>query len=464
MVDTKNRNFNKFLNQNQTMRHVIAGNETMQINASLYVPKLDGQDTKEFQGMISRSVFENFTARTLDGISGLIFAKSPIAEMGSRLKSFEDNIDLDNSTLTDFAQTVVSEVTTVGRAGILVDMASVDTNGMSAADVEAMNIRPYFKLYPTESVINWRTSVINNVTVLSMLVLHEVYDFYIDEFQSEQRDRYRVYSLQENICVVRVYEKKDKQFALVDESIPMMNGSALNFIPFVSITPDNLTIEPKKSPLIDIADVNINLYQTHVDFSWGSHFTALPTAYCSGVQLQQGETIKLGSSYAHVFPDPNASMAYLEFAGDGLQTLERKMASSKEAMAVLGARLLASEASNISENTLTLRTSGERAAIVSIADTVSRGITKALEIMALWSGDNTEVSYKLNTDYNLSQLDAQSLTALISAWQMGALSSRALFLNLQKGEIIEEDVVYEDYQAELQEQSPALSVTPTPAK
>jgi hypothetical protein len=47
---------------------------------------------------------------------------------------------------------------------------------------------------------------------------------------------------------------------------------------------------------------------------------------------------------------------------------------------------------------------------------------------------------------------------------MGALSSRALFLNLQKGEIIEEDVVYEDYQAELQEQSPALSVTPTPAK
>ena len=129
-------------------------------------------------------------------------------------------------------------------------------------------------------------------------------------------------------------------------------------------------------------------------------------------------------------------------------------------MAVLGARMLQPETAQIAENTMAMRTSGERAIIISIADTCSRGIKKALEIMAMWANDNGTVEFKLNTDYNLSTMDAQTLTSMVSAWQMGALSERELFINLQKGELIGEDVIFEDHQGEIEEATPAMSVTP----
>ena len=460
-VDKRHTQFTKFYNQWQTMRDVIEGDDTIKAGGIKYVPKLDSQDTTAYNTMINRAVFENYTNRTLDGITGLIFAKAPLIELGSIMEQYVDNIDLDSSTLTDLAQLAVSEVTAVGRVGLLVDMPSVDTQGMSKADVELLNIRPYIKTYNTETIINWKTETINNVTALSMLVLFETYDQWVSEFESKTAERYRVYSLNEGVCTVRVFEKADDNYIVTSESIPVMNGKAINFIPFVSITPDNLTINPSKSPLYDIAKVNINHFATAVDYSHGAHYTALPTALFWGAQLQQGEKITLGSSFAHTFPDPSGHGEYLEFKGDGLQTLERKMVASKDSIAALGAKLLSSDSNaQIAESTMAMRTSSERSIIISIADTCSRGIKKALEIMAMWAGDNTEVQFALNTDYNLTTLDSATLRELVSAWQLGALSERELFINLQKGELIGEDVSFEDHQGELDIAMPSLSVPP----
>jgi len=460
-VDTKHKQFDEFITQNQTMRDAIAGDDAIKANSKTYVAMLDGQDATQYSAYVNRAVFENFTARTLDGVSGLIFSKAPQIELGTQLTAYSDNIDLDSSTLTDLAQVVVAEVATVGRCGLLVDMPNINTEGMTQADVDKLNIRPYMKIYKSESIINWRTETINNVTALSMVVLYETYDKWLNEFESESMGRYRVYSLQSGACTVRTFEKSNDNFIMTSDVPLIMNGKQLDFIPFVSITPDNLTITPAKSPLYDLAKVNINYFATAVDYGHGAHYTALPTAYVAGHQMGQGESIKLGSTSAHVFQNPQARMEFLEFKGDGLQTLERKMQSAKQSMAVLGARMLQPETAQIAENTMAMRTSGERAIIISIADTCSRGIKKALEIMAMWSNDNGTVEFKLNTDYNLTTMDAQTLTALVTSWQMGALSERELFINMQKGELIGEEVTFEEHQGEIEEATPSMSVTPT---
>ena len=298
MIDTKHRLYTQFYPQWELLRDVIEGDEA----TKKYVPKLDDQETKEYKAMVDRAVFENFTARTLDAITGLIFAKAPAVEVGTRLDPMLENIDLNNSTLIDLAQVATSEVC-IGRAGLLVDMASIDTTGMTALEVEALNLRPYIKLYKSESIINWRESTINNVTVLTMVVLQESYDEWQNEFESKQMTRYRVYTLEDGVCRIRVYNNTKDGFVLASDVNPKMNGKYLSFIPFIPFTHESLTINPTKSPLYDLAKVNINYYQTSVDYAHGAHFTALPTAYASGVQLQQGESIKLGSSYANIFPD-----------------------------------------------------------------------------------------------------------------------------------------------------------------
>jgi len=213
-VDTKHREFNEFITQYQTMRDVIGGDDEIKENSLSYVPKLEDQDDTQYKAMVNRAIFENFTARTLDGITGLVFSKAPQIELGTQLTAYSENIDLDSSTLTDLAQVCVAEVATVGRCGILVDMPNINTDGMTQADVDKLNIRPYMKIYKSESIINWRTETINNVTALSMVVLYETYDKWLNEFESESMGRYRVYSLQDGVCTVRVYEKNEDTFIL----------------------------------------------------------------------------------------------------------------------------------------------------------------------------------------------------------------------------------------------------------
>jgi len=95
--------------------------------------------------------------------------------------------------------------------------------------------------------------------------------------------------------------------------------------------------------------------------------------------------------------------------------------------------------------------------IMQIANTASRAITQALKIIAEWEGQNPdEVKLELNTDYNLSEMDAQTITALVTAWQTGAIRQEDMFKKLQKGEIIESEISFDDFKSNLEVSSPTL--------
>jgi hypothetical protein len=77
--------------------------------------------------------------------------------------------------------------------------------------------------------------------------------------------------------------------------------------------------------------------------------------------------------------------------------------------------------------------------------------------MAEWSGVTGDISFQLNTDYFDSTIGAQEITALVSAWQAGALSSESLFYSLQQGEVVQAGLTYEEEQARIQSAPPASS-------
>ena len=153
-------------------------------------------------------------------------------------------------------------------------------------------------------------------------------------------------------------------------------------------------------------------------------------------------------------------MNYLQLSADGLVSVEKALEEKKAAMLALGARLLAPESSSqISENTMQMKTAGQRATIIQIADTVSRGITKALQYMAMWLNDSDNILFKLNTDYNLSEMSPQMMTALFTGQQLGQIRKEDVFNALKKGEIIEESLTFEQWSGDLETKSPLDSVS-----
>jgi|LGOV01.1.fsa_nt_gb hypothetical protein len=470
MVNTTHKLYDAKLNQWSMVRDAISGSEQVKSKGVKYVPTLSSFDTQEYEDYKNRPPFENFVARTLDGLSGLIFSKKPTIEAPSTLETLFDNIDLADKTLMDLAQDTVDELISVGRVGLLVDMASVDTEGLSAADVEQLNIRPYIKSYPTESIINWKYETINNRQVLTMVVLKESKDKWVDEFTNKEEDIYRVLTLDDGIYTVRIFEegesdgKKSGEYTITQTFLPKMNGESLTEIPFISITPVSLTLTPAKSPLYDLSEVNVSQFALKVDYRHTLHFAA-PTPILWGVQPKEVEgTFKVGTTNVKGFANPQGHAEYMEIEGKTLPQYREENADLKESMVVLGSSMLQMDKRAAeSENTVAMRTSGQNASLISLADTASRGIQKALIIMSEWVGTGDKVTYKLNTDYHLTIMDSQTITALTTSWLSGAISSQDLFFNLKNGELIEETKTFDEQQTEIQTATPTLTESPIKA-
>jgi hypothetical protein len=134
-------------------------------------------------------------------------------------------------------------------------------------------------------------------------------------------------------------------------------------------------------------------------------------------------------------------------------------------MAILGARLLSSEKkATETAQTAQIHRAGESSILASIAQTISIGLSEALSIFSEWAGVDGEAEIELNDDFIPQGLDPQQLTALVGAWNSGAISLATLFENLQAGEIIAQDITYEEEQARIEEGAPAPPPAPVIVK
>lgn len=427
-------------------------------NVDVYLPRLVNQTDQEYMAYADRAAFFNATGRTLDALTGLIFAKAPQWSLPTAIERYADDITLTDTNLREFAEQVVEQQLAVGRVGIMVDYPADAPTNISIAAAEALNLRPFLRWYAAENIINWRTTFIRGVEVLTLVVLKETVEVRQNEFSSEDVDQYRVLDMTPEGYRVRVMNEDG---AILSETFPLQRGARMQYIPFIILGCNSATTAVQKPPLLDMVDTNIAHYRNSADYEHGLHFTGLPTPYVAGVQLQDGQTLSVGSMAAWVFPDPSAKADYLEFKGDGLETLRNAMKDKEQRMAVLGARMLMSDTrGSEAVGTMELRTAAERSFLASIARAASDSIAKALNIMAAWVGAPEDAKFDLNYDYGASRIQPQMLQQLIAAYQTDAIPLSVLFENLQRGEIISQAMTFEDYEAQLDDAGPSIDDSP----
>jgi hypothetical protein len=409
-----------------------------------YLPELSGQSNSEYQAYKRRAVFYGAMSRTVDAFAGMIMRVPPSVDNPS---PYLDDVTGHDCSLSEFAGEVLEEVLVTGFGGILVEHSPM-AQAVTLAQAQALGARPYLALFDADSVINWR----KDGKRLTQLILEEEEYIAISEFEGEEQCFYRVLDLDEmGNYRQRKFIEKDKYFVQVGDDIyPLMNGANLKEIPFYFLgDADELPL------LIDLVDLNISHYLSTADIENGAHFTAIPQPWLAGVQLPDGVTLSVGGVNAWVFPDPQAKAQYLEFSGQGLGALEKRLELKEKQMASLGARMLSDTVVAETATGASLRSTGEFSVLAQLSDRVGKVLSRACSFMHLWAGLQ-EVAIKLNTDYLPAKMTPQELQALVAAWQAGGISSMTLFNNLQQGELIAAEVTFEDEQANILEQAPVL--------
>ena len=128
-------------------------------------------------------------------------------------------------------------------------------------------------------------------------------------------------------------------------------------------------------------------------------------------------------------------------------------------MASLGASLLNSPKREVeTAEALTIKSNGESASLVTIADTVSKALTQALQYACAWGHFDGPVNASLNKDLVNVRLKADDLRTLVYMVQAGLLSLDDYFHNLQQGEVLRPGVSIEDAKALTHVQAPILSL------
>ena len=458
-------------------RDVFAGEAAVKAAGERYLPKLESQSTEEYNAYRARASFFNATARTADGFVGLIFRREPTfklpensAGVGKALAAFVDDADMLGTSLSSYAKNVVSEVVTVGRAGSLVDWE------------DQAEQRAYAVLYTAEQILNWRTERVNGRNVLTLVVLREVSKKPVageDEFEADEIEQLRVLRLVSGgksgwsyqVEIWQQGSKKSKrgktEWTKVETRIPLRLGKPLPLIPFVFHGPRHSLPVVDKLPLADIIAVNLDHYRLNADYKHGMHFTALPTAWVSG--FDKSSSLRIGSSSAWVAETPGATAGFLEFTGQGLTTFERAMDRDERLMAVLGTRMLeAQKRVGESADAIELRQSGENSVLSAVSLSVSDSLTHVLRWVYWWNSTEEtpeaigedRVLVTVNSDFSTKGMASDEITAVVSAWQAGAISRDTMFELFRKGEVLPNGRTNEEEKRLVTSAPPPVSGTP----
>lgn len=468
-VTTRHEEYLKNIRKWKRCRDAIAGEDAIKaadtvspdsrggLRKTTYLPIPGEWSGDRFEAYKDRAYWYNATRRTWDGMTGLVFRRDPSFSLPGGLSYVATNVDHRGTGLVPFSKILFREVLATGRAGVLVDFPSTEnTENLTLAEYEALNLVPFARAYRAEDIVNWRTENVNGVEVVVLVVLMEAFtEAGEDRFSFSDSIQYRVLELTENGYEQAIYRKgENSQWREVSRTIPTVNGQPWRTIPFVWFGSGEVRSSVESPPLLDLVNVNISHYRNIADLENGAHLTGVPTPVFVGLPPDQ-EKVVLGGAGGISIPSPNGDAKYLEFTGKGLDQLRDLAKWKEEQMARLAARILATEKKSAeAAETEAIRRAGENSILASIANGVSFSMKEVLVYMARWATAQEDVSFELNTDYMPEKLEPNMITAILKAYQGGAMTLRDVFDAFKRGEVVSADRDYEEFREDLDAEAP----------
>lgn len=396
-------------------RTAFEGGRAIKKAGPRYLPRLKNQQNEDYASYLSRALFFSITAKTVSALVGMVMMREPIIKADKALDGyFTEN---QGAQFLEICSTTIQEVLLMGGYGLFID-APLDGGD------------PQIVRYTRESIINWRVASDGRPT---MVVLREciLVQKANDEYDYDEQVQYRKLWMNGSEFVVTVYNEK---FEEVSNTIPLVRRRPMDHIPFFLINPLGVSMDMVRPPMLDIVDLNISHYRTSADLEHGRHFTGLPTPVVTGVE--GGGDLYIGSQSAWVLPNADADAKYLEFTGQGLQSLEKALQEKQGQMASMSARMIDnSKRGSEASETVKLRYMSETAGLVTTVRSVEDGLNQVYKEIAEILGE-PKPDIQMNKEFMDPKLNAADLTAIVKAYLEGGISKDTLIYNLRKGDII----------------------------
>ena len=390
-----------------------------------YLPQLEREVDDSYDRRLSRSNVVPFMQRIEKMLAGMLVRK-PV-----RLDGVSDlvreqlfDVSLEGDDMNVWLNTTARTVITNGHCGVLVD-----------APKDGDKVRPYWVTYEPKNILGWRTEVIDGVRQLTQLRLMEQVVEPDGKYGEKIVKQIRV--LEPGRFEIHRKDKKG-EYKLHDEG----EMSIKDKIPFSVAYSNRVGYYESRSPLYDIAELNLKHYQIQSDLDNILHISSVPLLAVFG--YPNSDEITTGPSEALSLP-PESRMEYISPSSDSYESQFRRLEDLKDQIntlslaAVLGQKLVGetAEAKRIdrSQNDSTMMV---------VAQQMQDLIDNCLKFHSEYLNEPNAGSSFVNRDFVTARLEPQEIQSLLQLFTAGTISQETLLTQLSSGEILGDDFDVEE--------------------
>ncbi len=425
-------------------RALMGGTAEMRRCAQTYLPQETGESAAEYNKRLCRSFLFNAFRRTISSVTAKVFSKPVVVgnDVPADIKGWLENVDLAGRNIDVFAVDLMTDALQTGLTHILVDMqrklqftdAAGNPRTPTLAEEKAAGRRPYFVQVKAENLIGWQSENIDGVQTLTQIRIKECVsepDGEFGEVTVEQikvlwRDRYAIYRLSEDASDYVVVEEGEVTIGLIPLATFYTNRTGF------------MRAEP---PLRDLADLNVAHWQSSSDQKNILHFARVPILFRAGFGDKEGGVAEVGANRMFTAKDPAAKMEVVEHSGAAISAGRQDLLDLEDKMRMLGLELFTTRPGNITATGRAIDSSEANSVVKMWALGEKDCLEQAMTFMARWSGktDGKAGSVQLNTDYGITERDAQEIEALIKMRLAGEISRETFWAEIKRRGTLADD-------------------------
>lgn len=434
---------------------LMGGTIGMREAGSALLPMWPNEEPASYAARLNVATLFPALARTVTVMAGKPFSKQATLSdsVPPAIVGWCSNIDQQGNSLHVFAAEVFTEALTYGLCGVLVDHPTIGADVKTLADERISGARPYAVFIKHTQILGWQSKVVAGLTVLTQLRLAEDTEVEDGPYGTKTVKRVRLltpgaYELFE--------ENALKVWASVEQGL-----TTLPIIPFVPFYGRKTGYMTGISPLIDLAYLNIEHWQSKSDQQTILHVARVPILVMIGADSDSALTV--GASAAMKLPQ-DADLKFVEHSGKAIEAGQTSIDKLEEQMIQTGAELLFAKPGQSARTATESNNDAEanKSDLQRITEATEDGFDNVLQLFALWSNQPNGGNVTLFKDFASGSLSDASAQLVISMQQGGLITKRTALLEQQRRGMLSPDI---DPVAELEavsEEGPALGMMDSP--
>lgn len=367
-------------------------------------------------------------------------------DFASHLKPLMDDVDLNGNNLDVFARSWFKNGVAKAFSHVLVEFPRVEIDQpRSMADDDRMNIRPYFVHLRPEQLIFALSMRVNGKEVLTHIRIQEdVVE--LDGWEEVVTTQIRVLEIDmynagtednpEWVQKVRVdiHQQDEKEIWQVIDTFWM----DINFIPLVTFYADRQGFMVGKSPLADLADLNIRHWQSMSDQISILTVARFPMLACSGGDDEEGRLV-IGPKEWLYTPDPAARFYYVEHKGAAIEAGRKDLQDLEKRMQSYGAEFTKERPDRESASARNLDSTEATSPLQDVTFRFNDAMNNALWMMSEWMRKSHSGRAMVPTEF--TSPEAVELQTLYNTWNEGGLTTEEYLKELQRRGVLSEEFV-----------------------